>query len=237
MIWPSHQLPMLQGWIISLILSFLNWNLFPSKWLDVNLHVSVQLFQQCRVSLQSGEGFTQTGGQSQDPWTGCPLWLHVLPQFFTGTPRKRISIFGRIGSSVSSRHISCVFYSNCIRVTCAVWVHWLQMDGWSSRPHTWTSSGPSDSGKIPRSSAGSLEVCTQQMVVYRKRKRAVMIEILSYIPWEPVGCCLMMGGGGHRASQRKTERCVVAGDQPHDLFAVRQQSYPLGPTQSSKNKE
>lgn len=41
--------------------------------MEVNLHVPVEFFQQCRVSLQSGEGFTQTGGQSQDPWTGGPL--------------------------------------------------------------------------------------------------------------------------------------------------------------------
>lgn len=48
-----------------------------------NLHVSLQFFEQGRVSLQSRERFTQTGGQGQDPWTGRPLWLHVLSQLLT----------------------------------------------------------------------------------------------------------------------------------------------------------
>lgn len=51
--------------------------------IEADLHVSVQFFQQRWVSLQSGEGFTQTGGQSQDPRSGRPLWLHVLSQLLT----------------------------------------------------------------------------------------------------------------------------------------------------------
>lgn len=48
-----------------------------------HLHVPVQFFQQRWVPLQPGEGFTQTGGQSQDPGSGRPLCLHVLPQLLT----------------------------------------------------------------------------------------------------------------------------------------------------------
>lgn len=87
---------------------------FGNRWLEVNLHVPVQFFQQCRVSLQSGEGFTKTGGQSQDPWTGCPLWLHVLPQFLTVTHMKPISMLWKNRSGSQYLHISCVFRSNCI---------------------------------------------------------------------------------------------------------------------------
>ncbi len=67
------------------IKTLLSWDVASNteRQIQANLHVSVQFFQQRWVPLQSGEGFTQTGGQSQDPGSGRPLWLHVLPQFLT----------------------------------------------------------------------------------------------------------------------------------------------------------
>lgn len=85
------------------------------KWEKNDLHVPVQFFQQRRVSLQSCEGFTQTGGQSQDPWTGCPLWLHVLPQFLTVIHMKNVNSLEESHQFSASPHYkTCGCSSNCI---------------------------------------------------------------------------------------------------------------------------
>lgn len=61
--------------------------------MQADLHVSVQFFQQCRVPLESGEGFAQTGCQSQDPRRRCPLGLHVFTKLLTAMPTNEGSSF------------------------------------------------------------------------------------------------------------------------------------------------
>lgn len=56
---------------------------FPWATEVLYLHVPVHFLEQGWVSLESSKGFTQTGGQCQNPRTRCPLGFHVLTQLLT----------------------------------------------------------------------------------------------------------------------------------------------------------
>lgn len=58
-------------------------NLHTHRYKQQHLHVSLELFEQCGVFIQSHEGFTQVGGEGENPRTACTFTLHKLTQLLT----------------------------------------------------------------------------------------------------------------------------------------------------------
>lgn len=60
---------------------------------DTHLHVSLKLFKQVGVFVQSHKGFTETCGQGEDPRTDSATTFHKLSQYFTvRKPKERQTI-------------------------------------------------------------------------------------------------------------------------------------------------
>lgn len=85
--------------------------------------------------------------ETMPPWTPC---IHQAPHCdahkwkFLISPHKILELYDL------NTKMSCY--------TCVGWVCGQQTGGWSSRPHTWSLSGASDSRRTLRFSAGSLGV-------------------------------------------------------------------------------